>query len=166
MKLVLCRHGLAMDREEFRLHRKDDSLRPLVAKGKERTRLVAKSLRDWSPEFDLIVSSPFTRAQQTAEILAKALKITNVFETPSLAPEAAPEHFAKWLATHADECLTVLAVGHEPQLSQFATWCLSGQRESFIDLKKSGLVGLQLKSFSSVQPGSAQLEYLISPQHL
>lgn len=166
MQLVLCRHGLAMEKDKFALYRKDDSLRPLVAKGRERTEQTAKALRRWDTEFDLIVSSPYLRARQTAEILSQALKVSNVFESQALTPMASPQEFADWLKTHADECMQVLAVGHEPQLSLFASWCLSGQENSFIDLKKSGLISLEVKSFSRLRPGEAQLEYLLSPKHL
>jgi phosphohistidine phosphatase len=155
-----------MDKEEFLLHRKDDSLRPLVPKGREKTKALGSALRHWGLKFDLIVTSPLTRAQQTAEILADSLKITNIFESEELRPQAPPMAFAQWLKLHAEDCLQVLTVGHEPQLSLFASWCLTGQKESFLDLKKSGLIGLKLKSFTEIKPGNTQLEYMLAPKYL
>jgi phosphohistidine phosphatase len=164
MKLVICRHGMAVQREDFLRVKKDDSLRPLVAKGKDRARMTGRFLKNWGYDFDMVVTSPYLRARQTAEILADVLKVSNLFESPELVPQAPPPAFAQWLQIHADECLAVLVVGHEPQLSSFATWCLSGQKESFIDLKKSGLISLEVESFSQIHPGSAILEYVLSPK--
>jgi len=166
MRLVLFRHGLAVDRAEFLKAKGDDALRPLVPKGRERTIEMAQVLKEWQPDFDLIVTSPFLRSQQTAKILSKELKISNLFECAEMAPSAPVTAFAQWLQVHADDSRAVLAVGHEPQLSTFACWCLSGQRESFIDLKKSGMLALELESFAHIKPGTAQLSWHISPKLL
>jgi phosphohistidine phosphatase len=166
MKMTLLRHGLAVSRDDFISVGKDDSFRPLVAKGRERTKLMAKYFKKWGMSFDLIVSSPYLRCQQTAEICSDILKISNLFESSELVPQAPPMAFAQWLRVHADECLSVLVIGHEPQLSAFATWCLSGQKESFIDLKKSGVVVLEIKSFADFHPGAAMLDLVIQPKFL
>lgn len=166
MKLVLCRHGQAMEREDFAAQKKDDALRPLVQKGRERTKDVGKFLKKWNPDFDFIVTSPYLRAKQTAEILATALQISNVFEAAELVPLAQASAFAQWLKVHADESFSVLAIGHEPHLSTFASWCLVGGSESFIDLKKSGLITLDINSFVDIHQGSAKLEFLIGPKML
>jgi phosphohistidine phosphatase len=164
MKLVLFRHGLAMDRSQFQVQKKDDALRPLVTKGREKTLSMAKRLKNWERDFDLIVSSPYLRALQTARILAQTLKISNLFECAELTPSAPPLAFAQWLRIHAEESLSVLVVGHEPHLSGFASWCLAGQQQSFMELKKSGMVCLEVESFSHLAPGVGQLQWLVSPK--
>jgi phosphohistidine phosphatase len=166
MRLVLARHGLAMSREDFAESHSQaaDSDRPLLEKGREKSKEMAKILRKWQPDFDLIVFSPFLRTQQTAEIFAAVLKISNLFECKALEPDQPPTAFAEWLSVHADESTAVLAVGHEPQLSSFATWSLVGKCDPFIELKKSGLILLQVNSFSGLQAGSAMLEAVVHPR--
>lgn len=164
MKLVLFRHGLAVDRQKFLEHKKDDALRPLVAKGKIKTLEMAKRLETWVPDFDMIVASPFVRSLETAHILAKVLKVSNLFESAELVPSAPVMAFVQWLHVHAEECRSVLVVGHEPHLSSLAGWCLTGQKESFIELKKSGIIALEIENFSELRPGTGQLLWHVSPK--
>ena len=166
MRLVLFRHGLAVERAKHLLLNKEDSLRPLVLKGREKTEMMAEMLKKNGADFDLIVTSPYMRATQTAEILAKSLKISNVFESAELVPSSSSLAFAQWLRIHAEECLSVLAVGHEPHMSAFASWCLTGQKESFIELKKSGALALEVESFANLAPAAAQLIWHLSPKLL
>jgi len=167
MKLILVRHGLAVEREEFaadkKSEKKDDSLRPLVEKGKDRTLEMAQHLMNWVDEIDILVTSPYTRALQSAQILKKVLKPKNFFEAVELIPSAPPMAFSEWLRRHASLKTTVVAVGHEPQLDTFASWALSGQNESFIRLKKSGALGLEVESFTDIRPQTVEIRFLIHP---
>ena len=164
MKLILCRHGLAVEREDYITKDIDDSLRPLVEKGRTRSKEAAKFLREHIENIDLIVSSPFVRAMQTAEILQNILQSSEIVESIELVPSAPPQAFAQWLHHHAKTALTIAAVGHEPQLSVFATWCLSGGTNSFVDLKKSGMICLEVESFEELGPKSANLKWVVQPK--
>nr|MEE4267331.1 histidine phosphatase family protein [Candidatus Krumholzibacteria bacterium] len=70
-QLYFLRHGLA-DRSAFLGG--DDRLRPLTAEGCRRLELQAQHLSrmNWQP--DLILTSPLTRAEQTARIIAHGLE--------------------------------------------------------------------------------------------
>lgn len=164
MKLVLFRHGLAMDRDEAVAKKVQDAHRPLVEKGAERTRKVARYLRAQEEDFEILLYSPLLRSKQTAEILKEILAIKKTIEVVELVPDAPPEALAKWLQNSIPQVTKVLMVGHEPQLSSFATWCLSGNRDSFFDLKKSGAIGLEIESFSEISSGTADLKWLIQPK--
>jgi phosphohistidine phosphatase len=164
MRIILFRHGLAIERDAFILQKKDDALRPLVEKGKERTRKMAKVLKEQLPEVHLLVTSPFVRAQQTAEILREILKPKRIAESLDLVPTAPPQAFAQWLKLHAKDALTVVVVGHEPQLTVFASWLLGGQMDSFIDLKKSGVICLELENFETVGPRTAEMRWALPPK--
>lgn len=166
MKLFLFRHGLAVEREVFLMQKKDDTLRPLVDKGREKTRRVARILKEQGVEISLLVTSPYVRAQQTADILKDILKPTRFAESVDLVPSAPPMAFAQWLKLHAKDALSVMAVGHEPQLSVLASWLLGGQMESFIDLKKSGVLCLELESFETAGPRAADLKWLLSSKQM
>ncbi len=166
MKLILFRHGLAMDRDVAIAQKMQDSQRPLTEKGRLRTQKMSRHIEKWGASIDLLVVSPLLRARQTAEILKEELKIKNCHECPELVPWAPPQAFGRWLETHAKSSTCILAVGHEPQMSVFASWALSGQTSSFIALKKSGVLCLEVASLEQFQPGSAELTYLIPPKFL
>lgn len=166
MKLILFRHGLAVEREEFQKKKQDDSLRPLVAKGKERTLKMAKYLQQIFPEIDLLVSSPYVRSTQTADIIKKTMKPAQYRECVELIPSAPQIAFANWLRANAATARTVLAVGHSPQLDVFASWCLAGLSESFLSLKKSGVLVLEIEDFAEITAGKAELQMLLHPKML
>ncbi len=66
------RHGIAV--EPGTPGFENDSERPLIPKGERRLRSAAAAMRKMELSFDLILSSPFLRARQTAEIVAGELK--------------------------------------------------------------------------------------------
>ena len=70
MELLVIRHGVAENREDFEATGLDDSLRPLTKEGRWKMERVAKGLRLLLPSLSLIATSPFTRARQTARIVA------------------------------------------------------------------------------------------------
>ena len=72
MKIYLIRHSNAIDPGTPGYE--DDSLRPLTEKGHDKMKTIASALKELDVQPDLIVSSPYIRARQTAEILAKVLK--------------------------------------------------------------------------------------------
>ena len=166
MKLILFRHGLAVDREMSMEQKLEDGLRPLTEKGREKTRKMAKHLREQMGEVQLLVSSPLVRAQQTADIIGKTLPFERYSESTELVPDAPPQAFANWLKVHAPHSNSVIAVGHEPQLSVFACWLLAGYSGSFFELKKSGVITLEVQSFEHLGPRSGTLLSIISPKLL
>lgn len=159
------RHSLAEDREEYKKKSSEDSLRPLTLKGRKKTQKVAMKLRDLIKEVDVIVSSPFTRARQTAEIVSQIFIETKVIEAAELVPSSPPQAFKRWLRAHGDEHKRILIVGHEPQLSAFASFLMSGQTESLLEIKKSGLLCLKVDSFKNIAPGTARLLWLLPPRY-
>jgi phosphohistidine phosphatase len=163
MKLILIRHGQAVERDEFASQKKDDSLRPLVIKGRQRTEEMAKRLSAWVPECDILVTSPYLRAKQSAVIVKKHVKAAKFVEAVELIPSAPPLAFVEWLRLNAGLLKTVVAVGHEPQLNIFATWALAGHEQSFVKIKKSGILALEVESFQHISPTSVELRYLIQP---
>ncbi len=83
-------------------------------------RKVVKGLREIAPAVDLLATSPLARARETAEIVADILGISDIAEQPLLAPGADKHALIAWLRGHAAEA-TVAVVGHEPDLSEFAS---------------------------------------------
>ena len=167
MELILVRHSIAEEREEFAKKSSEDHLRPLTLKGRKRAQKVAMQMRDWvGDDIDVIVSSPFTRARQTAEIFSQIFMDLKVLEAPELVPNAPPAAFLKWLKAHAKNYRRVLAVGHEPHLSVFASYMLCGKEESLLEVKKGAVVGLELESFNLGLAAKARLQYLLPPKFI
>jgi phosphohistidine phosphatase len=166
MELILMRHGVAEDREEFAKKKLEDSLRPLTMKGRKRTQKVAMQLRDWFQDIDLIVSSPFTRARQTAELVSQIFMDTKVVEAAELVPTSLPQTFKRWLRSHGEDYKRILAVGHEPQLSVLASFLMADQLEPLLKIKKGGILCLKIESFKDIAPGSAKLLWLIQPRQM
>ena len=166
MKLYLLRHGEALDREDAAKTGVEDSQRPLILKGKERTKKIMKFTRDFNGRVELIVSSPFLRSQQTAAVAMQILKFDNYLESTELVPEAPPTAFVQWLLREAQQVTSVFVVGHEPQLSAFASLILAGRQQSFIELKKSGLICIDVESFDSLVPENTSLRWILDPKIL
>src|SRR5438105_4431310 len=96
-----------------------DSRRRLTAEGAEKMRRAAKGMKAFGLSFDLILSSPFLRARETAEIVAKTFRLAKRLELdPSLAPDGNPKTLIDGLAKHRRAAQEVLLVGHEPYLSR------------------------------------------------
>lgn len=164
MKLILFRHGLAMERDEAFKNKIDDSMRPLVEKGKERSKKMAKFLKEECEDFQVLVTSPLLRAKQTADIIREIIPFSQYLESTELVPEAPPHAFAKWVQAKIMRATSVVAVGHDPQLSVLASWLLAGENESFIDLKKSGVICLEVESFDQLAPRGAELKWILTPK--
>src|SRR5664279_3489200 len=69
MQLYIVRHGIAIDREDPQCPPEPE--RFLTEEGVEKTKQVAKGCAEIASMPDLMLSSPYVRAMQTAEIFAK-----------------------------------------------------------------------------------------------
>jgi phosphohistidine phosphatase len=161
MKLLIIRHGPAGDRAEWEAEGRDDRLRPLTVQGKKEMRRVAEGLATLASQIDLLATSPLVRAVQTAEIVASQFDCDPV-TVEALAPGNDPDEVLKWLRGQRGDILAV--VGHEPDLSTLACYLLTGNRSSFLTLKKSGSCLLDLGDAPG--PGKARLEWLLVPRVL
>ena len=71
MEIYIVRHGIAIDREDRKCP--PDPERYLTEEGIEKTKRVAAAVAALGASPDLLLSSPYVRAMQTAEIFALAL---------------------------------------------------------------------------------------------
>ena len=69
MELLLVRHAIAFARDPDQWP--DDGERTLSPEGEARCRKAARGLKSVQPAVELVLSSPYARAWQTAEILAE-----------------------------------------------------------------------------------------------
>jgi phosphohistidine phosphatase len=125
---------------------------------------VAIKVHDWVGEVDVIITSPFVRAQQTAEILSQVFYQTKIIEAPELVPQSPPPAFLNWLKAHGRSFKKVIAVGHEPHLSTFLSYLLAGADHPIVEMKKAGVASLEVESMMGLAPATARLNWLIQPK--
>lgn len=159
MKLLLIRHAVAEEREDFARTGKDDSLRPLTDEGRKKMKQAARGLKSLVPEVDLLATSPLTRAAQTAAILDSVYGGLNEVEIGELAPEVSPVEFLSWLRRQTPE--VVAAVGHEPSISLIVSLLLTGTEKRVFAFRKGGACLLEFAG--EVGAGTATLLWALSP---
>ncbi len=156
MQLYVLRHAIAEDRTP----RQSDSERRLTPLGVAKAARVLAHARKIGVQPGTVLTSPYVRASQTAEIAREQLRLSApAVVTEALIPyvnvfdlwEGIRDHFASG---------DVMVVGHNPQLSSLVSWLL-GSRQDALWLKKSGLVALDVGTASS-QP-RAMLAWLLTP---
>jgi phosphohistidine phosphatase len=160
MILYLLRHAIAAERDPDKYP--DDSLRPLTAPGRKKMTKVADALNRIGLQVDLILSSPYLRAQQTAEITRKALNLKKdrLLLVDMLAPSGDPDQLvAEIMEKYNVEKL--MLVGHEPDLSSLISLLLAGELSISIMMRKAGICCLSIEQLSAGK--CATLEWLINP---
>jgi phosphohistidine phosphatase len=162
MNLYIIRHGIA---EELGANNnQDDSQRALTEKGRTKMVGISEGLRDFDVELDLIVSSPYLRARETAEIVAETFKIKDkIVYSNNLTPsgdlgDLIDEVNGKYLLGN------LAVVGHEPSLSSLVSLLVSGQPSLKITMKKGGVCCLSMEK--DLPKGGAVLEWLLTPNQL
>ncbi|MGE0351625.1 MAG: histidine phosphatase family protein [Gemmatimonadales bacterium] len=166
MLLLLVRHATAAEHDSVKYP--DDALRPLVKKGRETHAGVSRLLRKRKLVPDAILSSPFKRAWQTAQIMSrefagKTKKKIKPRPAPSLAREPDLDALRQDFEG-LDEARIVALVGHEPWLSTLASILLTGEPHRLvIDYPKSGVLGIET---GGPQSGSGMLRFFLRPKLL
>lgn len=165
MHLFIIRHAVAEEREEFAKKNTDDSLRPLTGKGKKKLQKMILSLEKEFEKLDLVVTSPYLRAKQSAQVVSDIMDNAKVVECAELVPHAPPQSLVKWIKTHCGSCKRIAVVGHEPHISSFTSYVLSGDpKESFVEMKKSSVALIEVGNFEDMTPSKAKLQWLASPR--
>jgi phosphohistidine phosphatase len=163
MNLYLLRHGIAVDPSVAGFAK--DAERPLTPKGKRRLRQIAGAMGVLKISFDVILSSPYVRAKQTAEIVAKSLKrLKQLKISDELTPGGNPKLLIQQLNELRPRPKNILLVGHEPYLSKLIALLTTGNTNMEIDLKKGSLCKLEAETLRYGR--CAMLVYLLAPRHL
>ena len=161
--LYTLRHGIAVNRGDpaYPL----DSDRPLTIKGIKRMRRIAAGMRRMRVGFDLVLSSPYQRALESAIVVAREYKAgQNLRTIQALKAEVLPEEVIRTLLENFSTCRRLLLVGHEPQLSALISTLTSGSAGARPLLKKGGLCKLRV---GGLQLGKcATIVWLLTPRQL
>jgi phosphohistidine phosphatase len=162
MLLYLIRHGQADDPSAGC----SDTERALTASGIKELRRVARRLVELGVRFDRTATSPLLRARQTADVLGAEGVTSAVEEEEFLAGRGTLDDLRAWLGRQRrHHARSVAVVGHQPDLGEWAEALLCGEARGRIQLKKAGIVALELPD-SGAAAGSCRLVWMTSPKLL
>ena len=156
MEIYLLRHGIAEDHADG-----GDAQRALTDEGRKKLRRVLERAEKAGVSPSLILSSPYKRAMQTAQLAAEALHYDKRIEqTKALLPEASPEALWEEIRAHRDE-EGLLAASHEPLMSAAVAWLL-GSPAMQVEMKKGALARIDVERFGPKPEGV--LRWLLIPR--
>jgi phosphohistidine phosphatase len=164
MIMYLIRHAIAEQRDSG--SEQEDSHRPLTDEGRKKMRKIAQGLKELGLQIDLVLTSPYLRAADTARIVAKKFDLARdkLIQVDDLSPVGQADRLVNEISKKYGQVENIALVGHEPSLSQLISMLLSGDPTLPIDLKKGGVCRL---SVEVLQYGRcATLEWLLAPAQL
>ncbi|HLX37767.1 MAG TPA: phosphohistidine phosphatase SixA [Candidatus Binataceae bacterium] len=160
MMLYIMRHGLADEPTP----KGDDAARKLTLRGADKIRKAAAGMRAMALAFGTILTSPITRALETADLVASEIGAIKPRAVPELSTGASPANALEALIKQKLPD-SVLVVGHEPTLSRLASLMLTGSSESLgIRLKQGGVIALEFPD--RIERGAAQLRWMMTQRQL
>ncbi len=144
MRVFLLRHGIAHDRADPACP--IDHERGLTEDGLKKTRKAIKGLEVVGAKPTRIITSPWLRARQTAEIAAEVFGIATerVINSDALLPQAAPYAIFHALHAFAELDVEIICIGHSPQLDRALALAITGEKVPVTSLKKAGAALLEL----------------------
>lgn len=154
MRIYLLRHGEAGDAQP-------DEDRRLTPEGRRKLGLVLGRARQAGAAPSLILSSPFVRALETAELAREILAgAAEIRQSKALVPYADPAEAWEEIRL-ARDAAEVLLAAHEPLLGRLAAHLL-GVADAEIEMRKAALARIDLERFGA-QPRGA-LKWLLPPE--
>lgn len=160
MDLYLVRHAIA---EESAASGKDAD-RALTAEGKSRMRAAAEGLRALGVQFDLLLTSPYRRAVETADIVSRVL---GGIETRVLPELAAGGDLPALLTALRPlrQAQSLALVGHQPDLGYLASQVMTGSPDACpLAFKKGGVACFEIPTARG--PLRGDLLWLMAPKQL
>lgn len=140
-RVLLLRHAEAEEAAEAAREGRDEAHRELTREGRRKMHEGARGLGNLVEHIDVLVTSPLTRAIQTADIVAEAFPHAKRLTHPGLSPGVYHSALAQWVMHHKG---VVALVGHEPDLSQWIGYMVSGEPRSLVVMKKGGVCCLDM----------------------
>jgi phosphohistidine phosphatase len=157
MEIYILRHGIAEDGQAGQA----DAERVLTVDGRKKLRNVLRTAAAAGIAPSLILTSPYRRAVQTAQLAAEILNYKGeLLRTKALEPSSAPKSVWEEIRVHKDESRILLA-GHEPLFSRLTAYLLnSGNLQ--IDFKKGALACIEVERFPAEPHGV--LRWFLTPK--
>lgn len=143
-RVYFLRHAPAGDRASWE---GPDDARPLTEKGRKRFRQESKGLRVLIGMPDAIVSSPYARAQETAELAARALKFTGNVELDDHLVHGGDPRMVQRILEARPEARDLVLVGHSPDLERWIGFLITGRDDVLpVELKKGGVCRVDVRT--------------------
>jgi len=155
MDLYLIRHGEYIDLGSDTLQQ--DSQNRLSEEGIGKLQQQAKTLAGWNLPIELILTSPFVRAKQTADIFAESLSVAVKEHAALTRTQFDTAGLRQILQEHA-QLGHLMLVGHESDLSTVTAEVIGGGR---LELARGGIIRVTINSTESLQ---GKLVWLLSPE--
>ena len=152
MLLYLLRHA------EAEVLASSDRARCLTPKGDEQAQRVGKFCRKQGLEPAVILSSPVTRALQTAKLVIKNLSRPELIEVPWAACGMDPVTALEELRAFAN-FPSVMLVGHQPDLGALAALLLGVPNLQNLRVRKALLLGIDANH--GLKPGHGVLQFFL-----
>ncbi len=162
MELLVVRHAPAGNRLRWALQSSDDSARPITPAGRHKMKLAARGIAKLVDDIDLIVASPYARAEQTADVLAARFPGSKRLSSNALAPHGDPANLLDWLGQCAESCIAL--VGHEPYLGALVGLLVSGKPRRLVLLRKGAAALIRFDGAPARSRGT--LQWLHQPSEL
>ena len=148
MEIYLLRHGIAEDQSPTQ----QDAHRALTSEGVARLREVLTTVAKAGNAPQLILTSPYVRARQTAEIAREILKVKqDMVETHALTPMAQPREAWEEIRALRSES-SILLASHEPLMGQLLGFLL-GVPGLQVEFKKGAIARVDVNSFGPTPRG-------------
>lgn len=161
MEVFIMRHAIAEDHSASGRDRD----RELTREGQEKTRLAASSLRAIGVKLELVLTSPYSRAHETARLVAEGLKLERRLEIcEALACGGATLEVVREVEKRSSKAERILLVGHEPDLSQLISLYIAGGMGARVLMKKGSIAKITFELEPT--PGEGTLEWLLAPKQL
>jgi phosphohistidine phosphatase len=127
--------------------------------------LIARRLKSLNVALNLVISSPYLRARETAEILVEEIKPNKgLIINQDLSPMGDLGSLISDIKKDYSSLDNIAVVGHEPGLSTLVSVLISGNPALDITMKKGGVCCLSIESLRFDQ--CAVLEWLLTPRIL
>jgi phosphohistidine phosphatase len=158
MIVYFLRHASA---GEHFINPKKDEKRALDNEGIEQCGYVGRALAAMEAQVDVILSSPLKRATQTASLVGNEMGYEGKLQIEAaLRPEANFADFRRMLEKYA-KAESIMAVGHNPNLSQFLGTAISESGcEASVELKKGAVARVDMRRTSGT------LQWCLTPKAL
>lgn len=156
MIVYFFRHASA---GQYKLGLKQDEKRPIDKLGERQSRDMGRALAALKVELDAVISSPLTRALQTAELAAKEFSHKDkIVVNEAMRPEASYDQFQD-LLTQYSKSREIMVVGHNPSITEFLVHLLTGHDHStWIEYKKGAIAKVE------IEEGNAVLHWMLTPK--
>ncbi len=162
MELYFIRHAIAVDRMDPSL--KSDAERWLTDEGIQKMEKAAQGLKRIVPDLDIIFTSPYVRACQTADIVAGVYEEQPLIEEVDFLAPGADYEVILEIIQQNPQYARVGFTGHEPDFSQIISTLVTGAGVSDIEMKKGAVCRVDV--FGNPVRGSGVLVWLLPPKAL